>query len=90
MASDLGRIQSTIGAGELRECFAFGPLGTLPIGDGFCALLVGGGSGHGFKLGPALGEHVAGLVLGESQPDPKFTLKRLENWNAPARTQIEN
>ena len=30
--------------------------------------IVGGGSGHGFKLGPAVGEHVAALVLGEAEP----------------------
>ena len=28
--------------------------------------LVGGGSGHGFKMGPALGEHVAALVQGRA------------------------
>jgi sarcosine oxidase, subunit beta len=27
-----------------------------------------GTSGHGFKLAPALGRHVAGLVLGEESP----------------------
>ena len=32
------------------------------------AWLVGGGSGHGFKLGPALGEHAADLVLGRAAP----------------------
>jgi glycine/D-amino acid oxidase-like deaminating enzyme len=52
--------------------------------------LVGGGSGHGFKLGPALGEHVAGLILDGGQPDPKFMLKRLESRDAPVKTQIEN
>ena len=36
--------------------------------------LVGGGSGHGFKHGPALGEHVAGLVLGEHTTEPRFSL----------------
>jgi len=36
--------------------------------------LVGGGSGHGFKHGPALGEHVAGLVLGEQIPERRFSL----------------
>jgi sarcosine oxidase len=39
--------------------------------------IVGGGSGHGFKMGPVVGEHVAGLVLGDSQPDARFALGRL-------------
>ena len=38
--------------------------------------LVGGGSGHGFKHGPALGETVAGLVLDDKSPDPFFSLAR--------------
>jgi glycine/D-amino acid oxidase-like deaminating enzyme len=38
--------------------------------------IVGGGSGHGFKMGPVVGEMVAGLVLGESQPEPCFRLAR--------------
>jgi glycine/D-amino acid oxidase-like deaminating enzyme len=37
---------------------------------------VGGGSGHGFKLGPALGEHVAHLVLGRRQQRDRFQLSR--------------
>jgi glycine/D-amino acid oxidase-like deaminating enzyme len=37
---------------------------------------VGGGSGHGFKMGPAIGEIVSPLVLGEAQPDPAFQLAR--------------
>jgi sarcosine oxidase len=37
--------------------------------------LVGGGSGHGFKHGPALGEHVAGLVLREHATEPRFSLE---------------
>lgn len=36
--------------------------------------LVGGGSGHGFKHGPALGEHVAELVLGQGIAEPRFSL----------------
>ena len=39
--------------------------------------LAGGGSGHGFKMGPAVGEHVARLVLGTAEPEPKFSLRRL-------------
>jgi glycine/D-amino acid oxidase-like deaminating enzyme len=40
------------------------------------AWLVGGGSGHGFKHGPAVGELVARLVLGGEDPDPQFRLSR--------------
>ena len=36
------------------------------------AWLAGGGSGHGYKLGPAVGEHVAKLVLGEAEPIAMF------------------
>jgi len=34
----------------------------------------GGGSGHGFKHGPAVGEHTAALILGEAAPEPRFAL----------------
>jgi glycine/D-amino acid oxidase-like deaminating enzyme len=40
------------------------------------AWIVGGGSGHGFKFGPAVGEHAAALVLGEAEPLPLFRLDR--------------
>ena len=36
--------------------------------------LVGGGSGHGFKHGPAVGEHVSALIDGEIAPEPRFSL----------------
>jgi sarcosine oxidase len=36
--------------------------------------LVGGGSGHGFKHGPAVGEYVAGLISGTSEIEPRFAL----------------
>lgn len=39
--------------------------------------LVGGGSGHGFKMGPALGEHVAALVRGRATLVPRFAYARL-------------
>src|SRR5688572_12871728 len=39
--------------------------------------LVGGGSGHGFKMGPALGEHVASLVQGRTAGHPLFAYGRL-------------
>ena len=38
--------------------------------------IVGGGSGHGFKMGPALGEMVASLVLSDGAPDPQLQLSR--------------
>jgi glycine/D-amino acid oxidase-like deaminating enzyme len=38
--------------------------------------LVGGGSGHGFKLAPAVGEIVADVVLERAEPDPQFSLSR--------------
>jgi sarcosine oxidase len=37
---------------------------------------VGGGSGLGFKLAPALGEHVAQLILARRQPKARFRLIR--------------
>ncbi len=36
--------------------------------------LVGGGSGHGFKHGPALGEHVTALLLDGAPGEPAFSL----------------
>ena len=38
--------------------------------------LVGGGSGHGFKHGPAVGKMVAELVMNHKQADPMFHLAR--------------
>ncbi|MEA1882411.1 MAG: FAD-dependent oxidoreductase [Candidatus Marinimicrobia bacterium] len=38
--------------------------------------LVAGGSGHGFKMGPALGEVVADLVTEQKPIDPFFALSR--------------
>ena len=36
--------------------------------------LVGGGSGHGFKHGPAVGEYVTAQLDGRKTPDARFTL----------------
>ncbi len=36
--------------------------------------LVGGGSGHGFKHGPAVGEYVAQMISGTATPEPRFSL----------------
>jgi len=38
--------------------------------------IAGGGSGHGFKMGPAVGEHVADLVLGRAAPEAAFSFVR--------------
>ena len=40
--------------------------------------IVGGGSGHGFKHGPALGEMVARLVLKDETADPLYRLARFK------------
>jgi monomeric sarcosine oxidase len=37
-------------------------------------LLVGGGSGHGFKHGPEVGRYAAGLLAGSIEPEPRFSL----------------
>jgi len=36
--------------------------------------LVGGGSGHGFKHGPFVGEYVASQIEGTAPPEPRFSL----------------
>jgi monomeric sarcosine oxidase len=36
--------------------------------------LAGGGSGHGFKHGPALGQYLAGLMSGQVAAEPRFSL----------------
>ena len=36
--------------------------------------LVGGGSGHGFKHGPFVGEYVAAMLAGSGQAEPRFSL----------------
>ena len=38
------------------------------------AWIAGGGSGHGFKHGPAVGEYVAGLILRGGPVEPRFAL----------------
>jgi glycine/D-amino acid oxidase-like deaminating enzyme len=41
--------------------------------------LVGGGSGHGFKHGPAVGEYVTALISGEAKVEPRFALATKAN-----------
>jgi glycine/D-amino acid oxidase-like deaminating enzyme len=40
------------------------------------AWIAGGGSGHGYKMGPALGEMIARGVREDGAPDPLFALAR--------------
>jgi sarcosine oxidase len=42
------------------------------------AWLVGGGSGHGFKHGPAVGEYVAALISGSTEVELRFALATKE------------
>jgi glycine/D-amino acid oxidase-like deaminating enzyme len=44
--------------------------------------IAGGGSGHGFKMGPAIGEMVASIVLANAVPDAQLSLAR---FAAPPR-----
>jgi len=37
-------------------------------------LLLGGGSGHGFKHGPEVGRYAAARLLGSAKPEPRFSL----------------
>jgi glycine/D-amino acid oxidase-like deaminating enzyme len=37
--------------------------------------LAGGGSGHGFKHGPVVGEYLAGRIFKERSPEPRFSLR---------------
>ena len=53
------------------------------------AWLVGGGSGHGFKLGPALGEHVAGLVVDGASPLAQLRLAHRQPPSGRPRSQFE-
>ncbi|HEY2496223.1 MAG TPA: FAD-dependent oxidoreductase [Candidatus Angelobacter sp.] len=36
--------------------------------------IAGGGSGHGFKHGPALGEYLSSLILNDAPAEPRFSL----------------
>ena len=50
--------------------------------------LAGGGSGHGFKLSPAVGELLANAILADGPVPEQFRLERLRA--AEARTQFES
>ncbi|MEO6486532.1 MAG: FAD-dependent oxidoreductase, partial [Thermoanaerobaculia bacterium] len=50
--------------------------------------LLGGGSGHGFKLSPAVGEMTAGAILAGNEPPEMFRLARLRDAKKP-KTQFD-
>ena len=50
--------------------------------------IVGGGSGHGFKLAPAVGKIVADAILDAKEPPPLFNVARLRDVKKPS-TQFE-
>lgn len=46
--------------------------------------LVGGGSGHGFKHGPALGEYVTARIVGGGEPEARFSLATKQKFQKRA------
>ena len=44
--------------------------------------LVGGGSGHGFKHGPAVGEYTAEMIMGRGTLQPRFSLVTKERFGS--------
>ena len=51
-------------------------------------LLLGGGSGHGFKMGPAIGEMAAKLLVGDGAVVPLFAYERLRTMKPPKRSGV--
>ena len=45
-------------------------------------MIVGGGSGHGFKHGPAVAEYAVELILGHATPQPRFGFATKEQVEA--------
>ena len=48
--------------------------------------LIGGGSGHGYKHGPAVGEYVAGRIASGTAPSAEFALARFATTNSPGKS----
>ncbi|HKF21406.1 MAG TPA: FAD-dependent oxidoreductase [Candidatus Angelobacter sp.] len=42
----------------------------------------GGGSGHGFKHGPAVGEYLSGQILNNAAAEQRFSLASKQTWKA--------
>lgn len=45
--------------------------------------IAGGGSGHGFKHGPAVGEYLCDLILNRRDADPRFSLAAKPEFEGP-------
>ena len=77
---------------EARVCqYENSPDGDLIIDrhpDANNCWIVGGGSGHGFKLGPAVGEYVAQRILDGGDLEPKFRLERL-GWMGKSTKEVD-
>ena len=85
------RFPGLVGAAvaETRVCqYEFSPTGDFLLdrhpGAGN-AWLVGGGSGHGFKMGPAIGDEVAGLVLDRTPTATQFSYAHFETGRTARR-----
>jgi glycine/D-amino acid oxidase-like deaminating enzyme len=50
--------------------------------------LLGGGSGHGFKHGPALGQKIAELILKDGEPEPIWRLSRFSCRKTSLTTEV--
>lgn len=48
--------------------------------------LVGGGSGHAYKHGPASGEYIAKLVMSGGQTDELFSLRSKTPYDPASRS----
>jgi glycine/D-amino acid oxidase-like deaminating enzyme len=74
---------------ETRVCqYEFSPTGDFLLDrhpGASDAWLAGGGSGHGFKMGPALGEDMAGLVLDGATTPARFSYAHFEAGRAMRR-----
>src|SRR5262249_37293762 len=44
--------------------------------------LAGGGSGHGFKHGPAVGEYLSSRILNNAPEEQRFSLASKQTWKA--------
>ena len=82
------RFPGLVGApvAESRVCqYEFSPIGDFLLDTHPTASnvwLAGGGSGHGFKMGPALGEQLARQVLEGTAPAPLFSYARFAEERA--------